>query len=383
MIPMPLISRRSLFATALLARRAKAAPKATVESISVISHQPRHYHAWATMAKRSNGELIASYSGGREGHIDPFGRVEFIRSSDQGRTWSWPQVIMDTPIDDRDSGILETPRGTLLATTFTSVAFEKVFAEAKGWEADRVERWKAVHRGTTQEQRQKLRGAWMIRSEDGGIAWSVPYRVPVTSPHGPIALKDGRLLYPGKKYPDDGEIGVCESKDDGRTWKWLASIPARPGDTHANYHELHAVETADGRIVTHVRNHNKANERETLQSESSDGGRAWSVPRPIGVWGLPSHLLRLADGRLLMSYGYRRPPRGNHVRLSEDHGRTWSEAMVLSDDGTGDIGYPATVQLDGNEFVTIWYESKRSGSIAVKLPEPPFSVLRLARWRLS
>jgi Neuraminidase (sialidase) len=126
--------------------------------------------------------------------------------------------------------------------------------------------------------------------------------------------------------------------------------------------------------VAHIRNHNKANDRETLQSESSDGGKSWSVPRAIGVWGLPSHLLKLKDGRLLMSYSYRRPPRGNHARLSEDHGRTWSEPIVLSDDGTGDLGYPSTVELPGGQLLTLWYEAKGPGTV---------SVLRMARWSLA
>jgi hypothetical protein len=189
------------------------------------------------------------------------------------------------------------------------------------------------------------------------------------------------MLFAGKQYPGPSRaVGMWVSDDDGVEWKWLAAIPTRPGDDIAHYHELHAVETADGRIVAQLRNHNKPNERETLQSESSDGGRTWSIPRAIGVWGLPSHLLRLRDGRLLMTYGYRRPPRGNHARLSEDHGRTWSEPMVLSDDGTGDIGYPSTVELPNAQLLTLWYESKYSGAVVAKLPDPPFAVLRLACW---
>ena len=73
--------------------------------------------------------------------------------------------------------------------------------------------------------------------------------------------------------------------------------------------------TEDGRIVCHVRNHNKANERETLQCESADGGKTWSKPKSIGVWGLPSHLLRVKDNRLLMTYGHRRAPLGKGVPL--------------------------------------------------------------------
>ena len=41
-------------------------------------------------------------------------------------------------------------------------------------------------------------------------------------------------------------------------------------------HELHAIEAANGTIVAQIRNHNAANNRETLQSESTDGGKTWS-----------------------------------------------------------------------------------------------------------
>src|SRR5262249_14339856 len=147
-----------------------------------------------------------------------------------------------------------------------------------------------------------------------------------------------------------------------------------PGDDPKQYHELHAVETADGRIVVHLRNHNKTNERETLQTESADGGKTWRVPQAIGVWGLPSHLLRLKDNRLLMTYSHRRKPFGNPARVSNDHGRTWSEPLTVSDDGTTtDLGYPSTVQLDDGALLTVWYEVMKGS---------PLAVLRQARWRL-
>jgi hypothetical protein len=140
------------------------------------------------------------------------------------------------------------------------------------------------------------------------------------------------------------------------------------------YHELHAVQAVDGRVIVHIRNHNPENRGETLQTESADGGRTWSTPRAIGVWGLPSHLLRLQDGRLLMSYGYRRAPFGNQARISSDHAATWSEPIVVSDDGaSGDLGYPATVELDSGHFLTVWYESLKGS---------PHAVLRQARWSM-
>jgi hypothetical protein len=213
----------------------------------------------------------------------------------------------------------------------------------------------------------------MLRSTDKGLTWSAPYRVPLNSPHGPVALADGRLLYAGKRLWDaDKKVGVCESRDDGQSWRWLADIPARPGDGVEEYHELHAVDAGNGRLLVQIRNHNAANRSETLQTESTDGGRTWAAPHPIGVWGLPSHLLRLRDGRILMSYGHRRAPYGNQARVSTDYGKTWSEPMVISDDGAGsDLGYPSTVELANGKLLTLWYEA---------LKADPRAVLRMARW---
>ncbi len=353
-----------------------------VEETRIITLDPA-YHGWSTVSRAASGELFLVFSGGREAHVCPFGRVELMRSSDDGQTWSWPRVLYDGPIDDRDAGICVTGRGSLLVTTFTSLAYEDVLAKADSqknrgqpWPASRAVAWQAVQARMSAAQRRQELGTWMLRSEDGGTAWSSCYRVPVNSPHGPTALRDGSLLYAGiALWEPDRRIGACRSTDDGRTWDWLADIPVRQGDDRRDYHELHVVEAADGRLVLQIRNHNTQNHHETLQSESFDGGQTWSEPHGIGVWGYPSHLLRLRDGRLLMTYGHRRKPLGVQARLSSDHGQTWSEALLLSGDGvSGDLGYPSTVQLDDGHLLTVWYEVV-SGDHRAQL--------RQARWKLG
>ncbi len=360
------------------------APANRVHSLTIISREPQYYHGWPTLARCREGQLLLVYSGGRQAHVCPFGRVELMRSHDQGRTWTWPEVLLDSPIDDRDAGVLQTVKGTLLVTSFTSLAYTSVLAQAAArqpgepgaWPAERLAAWRAARERLTPAQQTAALGQWMIRSTDGGVTWSGRYPSVVNSPHGPIQLADGRLLYAGKElWTGQHRTGVCVSKDDGRRWKWLAGIPVRPGDQAAQYHELHAVETAERRLLVHIRNENPANSGETLQSESRDGGHTWSVPHPIGVWGLPSHLLRLRSGRLLMTYGHRRPPLGNQARLSDDHGRSWSEPVILSGDGaSGDLGYPSTVELPAGDLLTVWYEVR---------PGSPQAVLRQARWTLE
>lgn len=353
---MPIITRRQVPLMVLAAAQPARPPR-------VISHASA-FHGWPTVFGRRNGELVLVYSGGRVAHVDPFGQVEMMLSRDNGESWTWPRVLLDTGMDDRDAGGVETRRGTLLVTTFTSLAY-RAELDKRRQAGDVPDGWEAADRRLPDAE--KHLASLMIRSTDGGTTWSPPYRVPLNSPHGPIETPSGRLLYAGKDLygPRNGAIGVCESTDDGLTWKWLAGIPTRPGDKVSGYHELHMVEAPSGRLIAHIRNHNDPNAGETLQSESTDRGRTWSVPHPIGVWGLPSHLLRLRDGRLLMSYGYRRPPRGNLARTSADEGRTWSEPIVLSDDGIGDLGYPSTVQLPTGELLTVWYERMANGTPAV------------------
>jgi len=363
---------------------AKATPTLRLLETTIISHQPNYYHGWPTVCRRANGDLLLAYSGGREAHVCPFGRVEWMVSHDEGATWGWPQVLLDSAIDDRDAGVVETAQGSILVTTFTSLAYEKglLAAEKKkpgdkgAWPAEKLKAWQAAHHRLNAGQRQQELGQWMIRSTDGGVTWSARYSSIVNSPHGPVRLDDGRLLYAGKElWTGNKRVGVCESTDDGRSWRWLAEIPSRAGDRTEAYHELHAVDTGGGRIIVHIRNHNKANAGETLQCESSDGGHTWTAPHPIGVWGLPSHLLRLRNGRLLMSYGHRRPPFGNQARLSEDGGKTWSAALMISGDGAdGDLGYPSTVELADGTLLTVWYERRK---------ETGRAVLRQARWKLE
>jgi len=366
-----------------------ASPVATILDSKVISQQPEFYHGWPTVARRQNGELWLSWSGGREAHVCPFGQVHAMTSRDDGATWTFPRVLLDTAIDDRDSGVLETAKGTLLVTTFTSLAYEDSLNKAtamaehtdKGWVTkgifpEQFAKWKAAHARLNDAERKAELGEWLIRSTDGGLTWSARIPTIVNSPHGPIQLKDGRLLYAGKQlWTNDKKVGVCESKDDGLTWQWLAEIPLRKGDTATkSYHELHCVEATDGTIIAQIRNHNEANKGWTLQTESADGGKTWSEPHPI-CFGLPSHLLRLRDGRLLMTYGHRRAPYGNQARISTDNGKTWSDEIILSGDGKGgDLGYPSTVELADGTLLTVWYESMK---------EPKLAVLRQAKWRLE
>lgn len=118
-------------AGALLApsRHSAAAPAGKILETRVISPEAELYHGWPTLTRTQKGELVLVWSGRRKAHVCPFGTVEMMTSRDGGATWSWPRTVHDGPIDDRDAGVLETSNGTVLVTTFTSLAYAPMVAE--------------------------------------------------------------------------------------------------------------------------------------------------------------------------------------------------------------------------------------------------------------
>ncbi len=334
----------------------------------VICKQPGRYIGWPTIARTRSGDLLVVFSGDREAHVCPFGKTQLVRSTDGGRTWSKPVTINDTPLDDRDAGILVTGRGTVIVTWFTSLAFEQIGSLRKRLEGP----WRDHVAKIADTDRKRWLGNWARRSEDGGRTWSEPIDTVVSAPHGPIQLKDGRLFYLGinKKVgsyrspeaPPGKRIGAAESRDDGKTWRLVGFVPIPKGVNPGGFHEPHVVETRSGRLVGMIRHHGRPADRYLWQTESLDGGRTWTAARPTDIWGLPPHLVLLRDGRILLTYGHRRKPFGQRARLSDEEGRTWGEEIIIRDDApNGDLGYPASIQTDDQTILTVYYQIDKPG----------------------
>ena len=160
------------------------------------------YFGWPTVARLDDGTLLVASSGLRAHHICPFGKTVLNVSRDDGRTWSPPRVIQDSMIDDRDAGIVSLGGAKLLVAWFRSDT--RMYID-HGWiPASERETWKAVFARWTDAEVKALVGSWLMVSEDAGATWSTPVRAPVSTPHGPIRLGSGDLLYLGKPF---GEIG--------------------------------------------------------------------------------------------------------------------------------------------------------------------------------
>jgi photosystem II stability/assembly factor-like uncharacterized protein len=196
---------------------------------------------------------------------------------------------------------------------------------------------------------------WVCRSADGGRTWSVDRQAlaqdtPAGRPGVPfgdiLPGQDGALrvaVYGG----DPGTSFVYRSPDDGKTWGEPALL-----SQDAVAHEPALFHLGDGRWLVAVR-HNGLN-----LYASGDDARSWTQRlRLTGAQQHPGHLVRLKDGRLLLSYGNRVDPKGVDVRLSGDEGRCWSEPLRVAD-FQGDGGYPSSVQLPDGQVLTAFYASR-------------------------
>jgi hypothetical protein len=289
---------------------------AKIISTKVICKQTERYIGWPTIARRASGELVVCFSGDRDAHVCPYGKNQMVTSRNNGKTWTKPVTINNTPLDDRDGGIIETNKGTLLVSWFTSLAFEVL--EQFQWRkipAAMTAGWLRHGQKIGPEVRKQWLGSWVRRSTDGGKTWGDPISVSGSTPHGPIRLRNGRLLYLGKDIiawlrGEPAAITIEESRDDGKTWKVISTVPiSQQRMKRLRFCEPHLVETESGKLIAmfRVATHD-ASQAFMYQSVSTDGGRNWTRPRKTDIYGYPPHLIRLKNGWLLVVYGQRRRP---------------------------------------------------------------------------
>lgn len=348
------------------------------------------YFGWPTVARLDDGALIVASSGLRSEHVCPWGKTVLNTSTDDGRTWSPPRVINNSPLDDRDAGVVDLGGGQLLVSWFTSDNRSYAQKErVRNWLGEEeVNAWQPTLAAIDDGILKRWLGSQIMLSQDRGATWSAPIRVPVSTPHGPIRLRSGDLLYLGKRYGawedmNVGDIAAAASRDGGRSWEVLGTVPVHPDTDPANYHEPHLVELTSGRLIGAIRIEN--NEGKDLSKSgipnfsimltgSDDGGRTWETARPLGFHGSPPHLLRHSSGLLVLTYGYRQPAYGQRVAFSRDDGATWDHDWIIRDDGPdGDLGYPSTVELADGCLLTACYQ---------KVPGDAKCSLLWSRWQL-
>ena len=325
------------------------------------------YFGWPSVAKLSDGTIVAGASGLRRAHVCPWGKSTVCYSKDGGKTFTAPEVVHDDLIDNRDLGVIALG-GQSYAITWFSLDIRTYGEKLFKWLPEKDGKDAFDYMATWNDYTVKaLQGSWTKITNDGGKTWTRPIRVPVSAPHGFTKMADGTLGYLGKGYREDiggpgGRVQYCVSRDGGFTWQIMGTVPMIEGDTNEQYHEPHVIDLKDGTLMGVIRFHypkEQGGNLDTCLTFSKDGGCTWTVPEHMKVEGAPAQLMRHSSGAIIMTYGYRHPGYGQRAKVTYDEGKTWSDEIIIRDDGdTGDLGYPCSIELDDGKIYTVYYQAK-------------------------
>lgn len=323
------------------------------------------YFGWPSAAILGDGRVVVGCSGLRRHHVDPFGKTVLCVGTPKD---GFGECIVghDSPLDDRDAGVVALGGNSLLVTWFTLDT--RIFRDdLMKYSPAEFEVMDAAMRAFPEDAK-KYVGSWTMRSDDGGATFTSPARCPVSSPHGPVVMRDGRLIYLGKLFPEgmDRPFGIvsCAESRDGLHWDVLGEVPLPENVTNDQFHEPHVIELNDGALLCLIRYHYPNGGLGIYKSVSRDGGRTWSTPEDMDIHGSPPHLLRHSSGAIVLTYGWRHAPYGQRARISRDDGATWSDEIILRDDGPdGDLGYPCSVELPGGDILTVYYQKRPGESL--------------------
>jgi len=311
-----------------------------------IVKEPNKHFAFPGVALLKNGDLAVVYREGTRHGGEKTGKVSLSRSTDSGRTWLPRVTALDRPNrDDRDPTIFQMSDGTVLL----------------------------------------LSADCICTSSDFGRAWSKPMPTPVFGPKGAVEDEDGYIVYGGLRRTVQAGFtkiagrparleanSVYRSKDKGMSWD-LVGIATytmyKPGPLDYIWYDEPYMCVVPGKFWVFASRVDLDGFARVVRS--ADRGKTWGPVITTPVWGYPQHLLPLRDGRLLMSYGYRREPWGVRACLSNDNGKTWdidNEIIIRMDGGTpkgqprrvgnSDLGYPVSVQLRDGSIFTVYYLNK-------------------------
>ena len=199
-------------------------------------------------------------------------------------------------------------------------------------------------------------------SFDRGRSWSVPYKMPSV---GPSSGGQTDYIVNGPSdcmfFQKDSSRPYCaRTLDGGKTIHFVSWMTPKP----LGYTIMPStIRISENQLVSAIRQSRGEPFRGWIDIfGSNDNGENWEFLSKCAFtdnrdWnGNPPSMVRLLNGRLCVTYGYRWVPFGIRAKISNDNGKTWSDEIVLRQDGLNwDLGYARTIARADGKVVTMYY----------------------------
>jgi len=230
--------------------------------------------------------------------------------------------------------------------------------------------------------------SWSFYSYDRGKTWNGPFNFPMLGQAAIMARtdyivngkRDAMVFFTAAKASGgEGRTFVARTRDGGLHWEFVAWTAPDPGTGFTIMPS--SVRLSDTDLITTVRHEASPRQGPNWIDAyvSRDNGTHWTqlsraVPSTGDHSGNPPSLVRLRDGRLVVTYGYRAEPFEVRARISSDQGKTWSPDFVLrSGAASWDVGYTRSTQRADGKIVTVYYwaaEQQKERTIEATLWDP-------------
>jgi len=260
-----------------------------------------------SVIKLQNGTFIMAFYNATA-HTSVVGRI-LVTSSADGATWTAPQVLLDTDLDDREVNLIQAANGT-------------VFGVIRSYNATTGVNIK-VYVVTLQ-----VDGSTWISTEITDLNGNAPTSL--------IQLDDTRFMM---GYYTATEAKVCFSTD-GISWVNTTTIPINGYGTN---NEPYLADLGSGEILVVLRSDYYGNKMFT--SKSLDYGVTWSTPKlmPLVTAGAAPRITLLDDGQTLLLMA------SKIGVFSYDDGETWDyeHAFVIN---TLCYGYSNLLSMGGGSY---------------------------------
>jgi len=334
-----------------------------------ILFDPLQYTAFPHVVRLDGDELLTAFRQAPQQnvirHTHPRSIITVVRSRDNGRTWDVENASQVAAGGGQELGLLYLGRGRVVG----ALAKHEVVAHT---ESQRVG-MPVTH---PHEYCFGSAGVYWVSSRNWGLTWRLcdtnlilPGHYQPCAP--PVRLRDGTLLYPVYGCRGRSRISsavLLRSDDNGKTWSEPMIFARGNARTHV-YHEPAVIETSPScvRALHRVGAMRESIPHTFWTNESLDGGRTWSRPVDTGIIsGACPRLLKLEDGRLLLTFGRRFSPYAIRAMISEDNGVTWNDtAWIVRSCRNGNQGYTSSVELEPGRILTVYYTENNAGVTGV------------------